>query len=633
MTHKNIGLTVCLALIAGLLTAPAGAQDKNKFPPIAGLQSLQADSREDSKLKVSSRFLLDETQTKGAVQVIVDVPTGWHIYSVTQPPGGPDRTEMPLKSNAAVRVTGPFQPQKEPHKQKSEFFPVMEEFHEGRVIWTAPVELAAGTDATSLVIEGEVKGQICSDQSCLPLDTMDTKFAAKLDPTETLGETRPAADGSTPPGPTGLIPFSWPMLVKNMGWGILGGLILNLMPCVLPVIGLKLLSFVEQSHGSRWEAFRLNLIYAFGIMSVFVVLATLAVFLNLGWGEQFTSNTFKISMVILVFAMALSFLGVWEIPIPGFVGRGKSEQLAAREGATGAFFKGVFTTVLATPCSGPFLGPVFGYTIKQPPAVTYVIMLSVGLGLALPYLLIGAFPSLIRWIPKPGAWMETFKQLMGFVLLGATVFLISTVNESLFLATLTLMFGVWFGCWWIGRVPMTATFDRKLAGWIGGFAASAAIGFFAFNYLAKKSYLEWTPYTPAALATASQKGKTVLVDFSADWCLTCKANMALAINTPQVAKLVKKLGVVPMLADWTDKSDEIKQKLEELGSISIPLLAIYPAHAPNDPIILRDLVSETDVLSALREAGPSAAARIADPRIGDDFSQTSHAPPPLAPSL
>jgi suppressor for copper-sensitivity B len=636
MMKKPVSRSYCFwiltALLTGLLTGPLMAQEKDKFPSFSGLQGLGSQSEGESKIKVSSRFLLDETQTRGALQVVVDVPKGWHIYSVTQPPGGPTRTEVMTRSNPAVRFTGPFQPNEAPHKKKSEFFPVNEEYHEGQVIWTAPFELAAGSKPQQLVIEGEIKGQICGENGCILLNSSDTAYTAKFDPTVVLSASPPTNDGSSAPtgiAPTGIVmePFSWSVLLRNVGLGILGGLILNLMPCVLPVIGLKLLSFVEQSHGNRWQAIRLNLIYTLGILSVFFVLATLSAFLNMGWGEHFTSNTFKISMVILVFAMALSFLGIWEIPIPGFVGRGTSEQLAAKEGVAGAFFKGVFTTILATPCSGPFLGPLFGYTIKQPPIITYVIMLSVGLGLALPYLLIGAFPALLRWIPKPGAWMDTFKQLMGFVLLGATVFLISTISDSLFIATLTFMIGVWFGCWWIGRVPITAALDRKLVGWVGGIAASASIGFLAFNYLGpKQSHLDWTTYSPGALVAASQDGKTVLVDFTADWCLTCKMNMARAIDTQRVADLVRQLGVVPMLADWSDKSDEIKSSLEALGSRSIPLLAIYPANNSGNPIILRDVLSEKTVLSAIEQAGPSAGVEVqtVSQPTGGNFSQTRH---------
>ena len=212
-------------------------------------------------------------------------------------------------------------------------------------------------------------------------------------------------DGGDQPA---VAPIDTAILLKNLSFAFLGGLILNLMPCVLPVIGLKVLSFAEQGGESRLKVFGLNLAYSIGLISVFLVLASLAVFADFGWGEQFTNSTFQVSMVILVFAMALSFLGVWEIPIPGFAGTGKANDLQDKEGFSGAFFKGIFTTILATPCSGPFLGTAFGYTLTLPPAMVFLFFFTAGLGMAMPYLLIGIFPSLVKWLPKPGLWMETF---------------------------------------------------------------------------------------------------------------------------------------------------------------------------------------------------------------------------------
>ena len=179
------------------------------------------------------------------------------------------------------------------------------------------------------------------------------------------------------------------------------------MPCVLPVIGLKVLSFAKQGGQSRADILGLNLAYAAGLLAVFMVLATLAALVQLGlgnenlnWGELNTFTSFKVSMTALVFAMALAFLGVWEIPIPGFASSSKATELSAQEGPVGAFCMGAFTTLLATPCSGPFLGPVFGYTITQPPLVTYAVFGSVGLGMALPYLRDRRLPGNARAAPQ-----------------------------------------------------------------------------------------------------------------------------------------------------------------------------------------------------------------------------------------
>jgi thiol:disulfide interchange protein len=371
------------------------------------------------------------------------------------------------------------------------------------------------------------------------------------------------------------------------------------------VIGLKLLSFLEQGGKSRGHVFALNLAYTFGLLSVFMVLATLAAFAGFAWGER--STAFNIGLACVVFAMALSFLGVWEIPIPGFVGSGKTVELAAREGAAGAFAKGVLTTILATPCSGPFLGSVFAYVVKQPPSVAYLIFGCIGVGMASPYLIIGAFPALIRWLPKPGAWMDTFKQIMGFVLLGTVVFLFSTLSTKYLVPTFTMLVGLWAGCWWIGRTPLFAPLREKLTAWAIGAAMTAATAVLAFIVLAPRpSLLDWQPYSSTRLTELKKQGKTVMLDFTANWCLTCKYNLNYVIDTQDVLEVVKANRVAPVVADYTDYGDEVKKALNSVGdSASLPVLVIFPAGRPDQPIILRDAITKQGLLSALEQAGPS----------------------------
>lgn len=394
-------------------------------------------------------------------------------------------------------------------------------------------------------------------------------------------------------------------------FGLVGGLILNLMPCVLPVIGLKILGFVEQAGQSRGRTLMLNLWYSLGLLSVFMVLAALAANLQLKWGQQFQSATFVIVMSGVVFVMALSFLGVWEIPIPGFVGSGRSAELAAREGAIGAFSKGVLTTILATPCSGPYLGAVFSYALTQSALLTYVVFASIGLGMASPYLLIGAFPSLVKFLPKPGAWMETFKQFMGFVLLGTAVYLLSLLDKNLLVPVLVLMVGLALGCWWIGRTPLTADLDRKVTAWISGAGIAAAVGWFALTVLVPHpdqphaARLDWQPYSIAKLDKLLSQRKTVMVDFTANWCPTCQFNLLNAINTQAVKRAVTKNGIVALTADFSDSSPESDRLLAALGYQTIPVLAIFPADHPNEPIVLPDLISQGEIIETIDEAGPS----------------------------
>jgi suppressor for copper-sensitivity B len=385
---------------------------------------------------------------------------------------------------------------------------------------------------------------------------------------------------------------------------------------VLPVLGLKLMSFAQQSGRARREVFEMNLWYCAGLFAVFFVLATASVAANIGlgganlaWGEQFTSAGFNITMVGIVFAFALSFLGVWELPIPGFIGE-QAGHVQSREGPMGAFLKGVLSTVLATPCSGPFLGPVLGFTLTQPTIVTYAVFGAIATGMALPYILVGIFPGLVRFMPKPGAWMTTFKEVLGFVMLGTVAFLFTFLPSAWFVPTFVMLIGIWMACWWVGRAQERSGavgFGR----WVQAAMIGTAVGTASFLLLGPvRPVIEWeTPFSRARVADLHRQGHTVLVDFSADWCLTCKANLRFAIETNRVRDAIERNKVVPVLADWTEPSDEIKLALEGLGSKSIPVLAIFPAGKPGEPlpepIVLRDLLTEAQVLEALERAGPS----------------------------
>jgi suppressor for copper-sensitivity B len=510
---------------------------------------------------------------------------------------------------------------------------------EGLLTLGVPVDVAADADA---VVECLVGFQTCKDTACDPpwaarvravlpatagvptVEVTTARYAEAAKAPTAIRMVSPAGTGGeTPPPSLGVAtetvlgtPAASLSLPLVLAMGLAGGLILNLMPCVLPVLGLKLMAFAQQSGRARREVFEMNLWYVAGLFAVFFVLATASVAANLGlgtsnlaWGEQFTSTSFNIVMASIVFAFALSFLGVWEIPIPGFIGE-KAGHMQTKEGPLGSFLKGVLSTVLATPCSGPFLGPVFGFTLSQPTAVTYAVFGAIATGMALPYLLVGIFPSLVKFLPKPGAWMETVKEIMGFVMLGTVVFLFTFLDGDYVIPTLGLLFAIWMGCWWIGRGQTLSPMSPKTGRWIQAAGLAGALGSVSFTLLGPvDSLIEWEPFSRARLAQLREEGSTVLVDFSADWCLTCKLNLATAIETSDVKALIDENEVVPLLADWTEENDEIKRMLESLQSRSIPLLAIYPGCKPGepmrDPIILRDLLTESQVLAAIREAGPS----------------------------
>jgi thiol:disulfide interchange protein len=570
----------------------------------------------------------------------------WHVYGLEDKPKskiGARPTLIVFTDTSHLRYTKP-KASVEPVVKPASGNELPTAVHAEPVQWTVKFEIPESAKPGDLKIEGVVGVQTCKSLMTCDRPT-SIHFSGVIQVSGTPGTPVPSGlqlvqgksyeeaaavaeqltasiDSTLTPGTPAALSTPTFRIIETgkastlpvmIGFALLGGLILNLMPCVLPVIGLKILGFAQQAGQDRAKIFALNLWYAAGMLVVFLALATLAAAAqlglseqSLGWGQQFSSTAFNIVMASIVFTMALSFLGVWEIPIPGFVGSGKAQKLSAQEGASGAFSKGVLTTVLATPCSGPFLGPVFGFTLTQTPAVIYVLFTAIGLGMALPYLVIGAFPKLIAWLPKPGAWMDTFKQLMGFVMLGTVAFIFSFMQKDFIVPTFVLLIALWAACWWIGRTPTYEPFGKQAMAWLQGGVVAALIGWFAFTQLIPgKQELAWQPFDRAALAQFSQQGKTVLVDFSADWCATCKLNLKVAIDTPEVAKLVETNGVVPMLADWTNGSQEVTDMLAALGSNSIPVLAIFPADRPGEVIVLRDLVGKKQVLNALETAGPS----------------------------
>ncbi len=515
-------------------------------------------------------------------------------------------------------------------------------YYKGKVTWSLPIAIPADATAGEKTIEGMIAYQACTDNSChrptalkftttvivgkaagqepATVEMVSAKSATALDAAATTkwvdpvelktpikAKIEPKDDQASGNDAATVIPpssnaSSFPAL---LGLAFLGGLILNVMPCVLPVVGLKIMGFVSQAGEDRRRILVLNVAYAAGIIVVFAVLAALAIVFNFGWGQQFQYFSVRLAVTVGLFAFALSYFNIWEIPVPGMASSKASQELQSREGLTGAFSKGVFATLLATPCSGPMLGGVFGATIGLPATLVALIFMTMAVGMATPYLLIGLRPDWIRWLPKPGAWMETFKQFMAFFLLAAVAFFFYQFSdENKFPVFVTLM-GVWFGCWIIGLVPNWETLRKRLVAWIAGISVATAVGLGAFLGFKADSQLQWVDYNEASLQQYHAQGKTVLLDFSAKWCVNCLVNLETAIDTRKTRELVDELDAVVMYADWTNHDPEVTRKLEELNSKSIPMLAIYPGDRPGDPIILRDLVTQSTVLSALRSAGPS----------------------------
>jgi len=380
----------------------------------------------------------------------------------------------------------------------------------------------------------------------------------------------------------------------------LGGLILNLMPCVLPVIGLKVMSFVQQAGESRARVFTLNLWYTLGLVSVFMVLATLAAVFNLGWGEQFNFDTFNITMVAVVFAMGLSFLGVWEIPIPGFVGSSKSHDIAEQEGPTGAFAKGIVTTLLATPCSGPGLATALAWCSNKPAPLVYMVFAVMGLGMASPYLIIApirgwcdSFPSRVRgWRRSSRSWalccwdrglhadVHSLVQrradagpavlALGILLVdwadadnrgipGPTTGLVDRrgvrLRDGAVCVQRTVVRRSIHAARPAGHYGLPTDLVRRQNASRASDSAGVTSGTGVKPTRAKsEAELPWEAFSAARLAQLTSEQKTVLVDFTADWCLTCKFLEHTVLNTEEVRRLVADHGIVTLSADWTDRN-------------------------------------------------------------------------------
>ncbi|MFM7117146.1 MAG: thioredoxin family protein [Planctomycetota bacterium] len=543
-----------------------------------------------------TEYRLTPDKKQGQLVITADVIPDWVLYALTQKPKqGPIPLGFTIKSSPDVIKLGEFTVDPAPHVYAGTdpSYPGKEvQKHDGKVTWKAKFEVVDEAKLTAGPIDVAVKGQTCKLDLASGMTSTCLQVNEKLK-AASAGEIEPDKLTSAPPaqpdtGAETKAPNASPTVAAKKDAGewknyplalvlslaFLAGLILNVMPCVLPVIGLKIMSFVNQAGSNYGRVVLLNLVFSAGIISVFLVLATLAAFFQLGWGGLYQQLGFTVLMISVVFVFGLSFLGVWEIPIPGFSGNPTGGQ---KEGLFGAFLKGVLTTFLATPCSGPLLVPAVVWAMAQPMIITYLVFFAMGVGMAAPYLLLGLFPQLVRTLPRPGNWMEVFKQLMGFVLMAAVVFFISAVPERFETSVLTLLVFLAIACWIVGRTSIAAETAEKLRTWLFALAVAGFGVYFSFNLLIPKHELDWQPYSKVRLNELLEEGKPVFVDFTAEWCGTCKTNERLALNSRLMKTYFEEKGVITLKADFTDYSPEISEILKQLGNeaTAIPYYAYF----------------------------------------------------------
>ena len=430
-----------------------------------------------------------------------------------------------------------------------------------------------------------------------------------------------AANSTTPDGRTGETPALPLMLL----YAFIGGLILNIMPCVLPVIALKILGFVNEARSEPRRVRNLGLIYALGVLVSFLALAAIVIGVkaaghHAGWGMQFGSPVFIVCLTTLVMLVALNLFGVFEVA-PGGRALDAAGALASKHGAPGAFFNGLLATTLATPCTAPFLAPALGFAFAQSASVIVLVFLTVGLGLASPYVLLSWNPAWLKFLPKPGAWMEKFKIAMGFPMLATVVWLFNVAASSygknvlwLGVFLIVVAFAAWIFGEFVqrGRRHKTAAAVVALLLLVGGYAFAlekeldwrVAMPETAATGSLKESPdgIDWQAWSPEAVAQARAAGHPVLVDFTADWCLTCQVNRKLAIEVPSVRAKLKELNAVALVGDYTHFSDAISAELNRHDRAGVPLVLVYPKNPAAQPIVLPAILTPGIVLNALDRA-------------------------------
>ncbi|HRI51634.1 MAG TPA: thioredoxin family protein, partial [Pseudomonadota bacterium] len=424
----------------------------------------------------------------------------------------------------------------------------------------------------------------------------------------------PVAPAPVVPAPVAPAPVAPLPLGTALLFALLGGMLLNLMPCVFPVLSIKALGIVEMSVIDRKKARGHALAYTAGILASFWALAGLLIALRytgqqIGWGFHLQSPRFLIGLCALLFMLGLNLLGVFEIGI----GLTQLGQVAVgRHGYSGAFATGVLATVVATPCAAPFMGTAVGFALSQPAVIALLVFSLLGIGLALPYVLLLWIPGLRRILPRPGAWMESFKEAMGFLLFATVLWLVwvlggqTGVDGVVALLGGLLLVGVagWMLHRWAERRWVTvAAVALMLAGAIVPGTQVVAVRSFASPAGAASGdgELAWEGFSPEKLAAYRRSGKAVFLDFTADWCVACKVNERVVLRSQAVQARLRELGVVTMKADWTSYDPLITQTLAEFGRHSIPFYVIYGRDPNIPPIPLSEVLSTGRVLGALEQ--------------------------------
>jgi thiol:disulfide interchange protein DsbD len=412
-------------------------------------------------------------------------------------------------------------------------------------------------------------------------------------------------------------PGGFTSILGAVGLAFIGGILLNLMPCVFPVLFIKGLALVQSSQHERHELRAHGWVYTLGILVSFWAVVAVLIILRaagrqLGWGFQFQSPTFLALMAMLLFFLGLALAGQFEF---GLSLTSAGGSLAQKQGYAGSFFTGVLAMIVATPCTAPFMGAAIGYALSHSAWISFAIFTALALGLAVPYLALAYFPAWARVLPKPGAWMEVLKQAVSIPIFATVIWLVwvftqlagTTALMGLLAAFLLLAIAGWFLGRWPGKAVATTIATVVLIAAIAAPVWSVR----AFGITARSASeqatgnqppatgSQWQPFTPALVAQSRAQGKPVFIDFTASWCLSCQVNERLILRRADVEQRLRDSGAVLIRADWTNQDADITQTLASLGRSGVPTYALYPADPSAPAHVLPEVLTPGIVINAL----------------------------------
>ena len=392
----------------------------------------------------------------------------------------------------------------------------------------------------------------------------------------------------------------------------LGGLILNVMPCVLPILSIRAFNLINQSENSHKNIFTNSVLYVLGILASFIILAGVVTAIKLsgeavGWGFQFQNPGFVVFLLGLMFVFSLSLFDIFTISIPGM---NIATKASSKSGYWGSFLMGIFCVLLATPCTAPFLGPALGFAFTQPPVLIFTIFLFVGLGLGFPFLVIGIFPKAVKILPKPGNWMNIFKEVLGFLLLGFAIFsligtLYSLMGGAYLIRVMYLLLILGFAAWLYGK--WVTPLYSKLTQWIVTILAILIIIFGAKFTVAGQTASDptslkadsfWGVFDEEIVFSAVAEGRPVFIDFTAAYCTVCKQNEMVVLNAPDIREAFIERNVLMLKADFTRGDPIIREWLFRYDRAGVPLYLLF-VPGETEPIQLPEILTKTSVFNAL----------------------------------